>query len=94
MTFKALAAFPELTASVKEVELTDGSASWYRIGSGMSNEVITAERPENSTVCVYNKYFELVYTTHVTDCKNEIDLPEDGYIMFAGQTGGSVKISR
>ena len=94
LTFKALAAFPELTASVKEVELTDGSASWYRIGSGMSNEVITAERPENSTVCVYNKYFELVYTTHVTDCKNEIDLPEDGYIMFAGQTGGLVKIGR
>ncbi len=87
LEFKSLASFPEFTPDVKEVVLRSGDSSWYRIGSDMANKTITADCPERSTVCVYNKYFELVYTTHVSDCQDEIDLPQDGFIMFAGQTG-------
>lgn len=93
LEFRPLAAAPEFTSSVKEIDLHEGNASWYRIGSDMANEAITVERPENSKVCVYNKYFELMYTTNVTDNAARIDLPEDGYIMFAGKTGDVIKIN-
>lgn len=91
--YKPVATLPELTADVREVELKTKDASWYRISDDMAFKTISVERPENSTICVYNKYFELLYTTHVTNAKNELDLPEGGYIVFLGEDGGRVKIS-
>ncbi|MBR2523464.1 MAG: beta-lactamase family protein [Clostridiales bacterium] len=92
MKFEPLAMMPELTDDVTEIELTDGCASWYRIGDETAGTMINVNRPDSSMICVYNKYYEPVYSTHVTDASDQIDLPEDGYIVFAGQTGGSVLI--
>ena len=94
MVFRALASVPEFTADISEVQLNDASASWYRISDDMANSVLMAERPENSTICVFNKYFELIYSTHVKDASEKINLPEGGYIMFAGENGGVVKIDK
>ncbi len=86
--------FPELTGDVAEVKLYSDSAAWYRIGVDMGGGSITAERPENSVINVYNKYRELIYTTHMTDAPDEIPLPPDGYILFHGETGDSIKLFR
>ena len=82
---------PELTGDVTEIQ-TGGGAAWYRIGADMGGGSITAERPEHSVIYVYNKYREMIYTTNVTDAPEDIPLPPDGYIMFHGETGDSVKI--
>lgn len=83
---------PVFTADVTEISLHSGEAAWYRIGEDMSGKSIAAERPDNSAVFVYNKFRELLYSTHIKDAINTIDLPPDGYIAFIGETGGSVKI--
>lgn len=85
---------PELTKDISEINLNSDEARWYRIGADIGGGSITAERPENSVICVYNKYGELVYTTHMKDASAEIPLPADGYILFHGETGDSVKVFR
>lgn len=83
---------PVFTADISEIPLHSSEAAWYRIGEDMSGKSIAVERPDNSAVLVYNKFRELLYSTHVKDAGNTIDLPLDGYIAFIGETGDSVKI--
>lgn len=78
---------PELTADISEIPLHSGDAAWYRVGKDMGGESIVVERPDNSAVFVYNKFRELLYSTHVKDAMNTIDLPVDGYIAFVGESG-------
>lgn len=83
---------PVFAADISEIPLRSGEAAWYRVGKDMGGKSIAVERPDNSAVFVYNKFRELLYSTHVKDAVNTIDLPPDGYIAFAGESGGSVKI--
>ena len=83
---------PMFTADISEIPLHSGEAAWYRVGKDMGGRSIAVERPDNSAVYVYNKFRELLYSTHIKDAVNAIDLPPDGYIAFAGETGDSVKI--
>ncbi len=83
---------PVFTADTTEIPLHSSEAAWYRIGKDMSGKSIVVERPDNSAVFVYNKFRELLYSTHIRDAMNTIDLPVDGFIAFVGETGDSVKI--
>ena len=85
---------PVLTSDINEVRLNSNEAQWYRIDQGMAEKTITAERPEKSAVYVYNKFREPVYSTHIKGAAEAIDLPADGYIVFIGETGDSVKVLR
>ena len=85
---------PAFTADITEIPLHSGEAVWYRVGKDMGGKSIAVERPDNSAVFVYNKFRELLYSTHIKDAINTIDLPPDGYIAFAGETGDSVNIFR
>ena len=58
----------------------------------MANKTITVERPENSAIYVFNKYDEVVYTSHFVGATNDIPLPKDGKILFVGETGGVTNI--
>lgn len=82
---------PELNTT--EIELNSDQAQWYRIGDDIAYDVITVDRPENSNIYVYNKFLEIVYTTHYTGAGEEINLPEDGFIVFLGETGDSMTIN-
>ncbi len=83
---------PELTPDVKEVKLTSDEAAWFRVGDDMADTSVMIERPENSAVYVYNKYKDVVYTSHVTSSVDEISLPQGGYIVFLGETGGEILV--
>lgn len=83
---------PVFSADITEISLHSSEAVWYRVGKDMSGKSIAVERPDNSAVFVYNKFRELLYSTHIKDAINTIDLPPDGYIAFIGETGDSVKI--
>jgi hypothetical protein len=84
---------PELTKDIKEISLTTEKAAWYRIGDDMAYDVITVDRPENSAIYVYNKFLEIVYTTHYTGAQDTINLPEGGFIVFLGETGDTITIN-
>ena len=91
---RSVDSLPMFTADITEIPLHSSEAAWYRIGKDMGGKSIVVERPDNSAVYVYNKFRELLYSTHIKDAVNAIDLPPDGYIAFAGETGDSVNIFR
>ena len=90
--YRSVDTLPEFTPDIRSVDLKTNKASWYRIGDDMAYRMIRVERPENSTIYVYNKYFEPLYSTHVLGASDQIDLPEGGYILFLGEDGGVVDI--
>ena len=90
--YRSVDTLPEFTPDIRSVELKTNEASWYRIGDDMACRVISVERPENSNIYVYNKYFEPLYSTHVIGASYQIDLPEGGYLLFLGETGDSINI--
>lgn len=84
---RSVDSLPVFTADISEIPLHSSEAAWYRIGEDMSGKSIVVERPDNSAVFVYNKFRELLYSTHIKDAVNTIDLPPDGYIAFVGESG-------
>lgn len=89
---RSVDSLPLFSADITEISLHSSEAAWYRIGEDMSGKSIVVERPDNSSVFVYNKFRELLYSTHVKDAVNAIDLPPDGYIAFIRESGDSVNI--
>jgi len=85
---------PEFTAEVSRVSLHSENADWYRIGDDAAGTTITLTRPENSAVYVYNKYGEVIYSTHMREWNGGIPLPKGGSIVFLGEDGGSIEINR
>ena len=84
---------PELNEGVKEIKTATGKAAWYRIGDEMKNtELHISDRPADSAVYVYNKFGEVVYTTHITDMTDDLPMPEDGMVLFLGKDGGSIRL--
>ena len=83
---------PVFDSSVTEIALHDDEAQWFVIGDDMAGTTITADCPEDSVIYVYNKYHEVVYSTHMRNASGIIPLPSEGYIMFAGLDGDSIVI--
>ena len=80
---------PIFDNSVKSVDLYTEEASWYKIGDDISGGTLSVDRPENSNIYVYNKYSEMVYSTHM-HVDGDIPLPAGGYIVFLGETGDEI----
>ena len=89
-----LDAIPKFTKEIKEISLYREEAAWYHIGDDVAGTRITIDRPKESAVYVYNKYGEMVYSTHMQDWTGGIPLPKDGSIAFLGEDGGKIKITQ
>ncbi|MCR5399330.1 MAG: beta-lactamase family protein [Lachnospiraceae bacterium] len=85
---------PSLTSDINEVKLVSDEAAWYRLDGDVSNTTIAVDKPSESSVFVYNKFGEMVYTTLMKGGNGDIPLPKDGYIVFVGETGETVAIGR
>ena len=84
---------PLLNSSLSEIGLIGDMASWYRIGDDLAGTSFTiGEMPENSAVYVFNKYGDMVWTSHIRDAENELPLPKDGKVVFLGESGSSISI--
>ena len=83
---------PEFDASIKSIEMTD-NADWYSISDSIANTPVTVTRPENSAVIVFNKFDEPIYTSHVKDAGNVIPMPQDGRVLFLGESGAVFEIT-
>lgn len=84
---------PVFDSNVREVSLHDDEAQWYAIGDDVAGSIITVDRPKDAAVYVYNKYHEVVYSTHMLTASGNIPLPAEGFIMFAGVDGKSVLVN-
>ncbi len=85
---------PALISEVSEITICGEEASWYQIDDDMAGNMIKFIRPEESAIYVYNKYGEMVYSTHMQDWTGGIPLPKDGYIVFLGEDGGKIEITQ
>ena len=84
---------PMLTVDQKEVVFDDNEAKWFQIDDILANEEIVVERPEHSTIYVFTKFGDIIYTTHVKDASNVISLPAGGKIVFLGQKGDKIRLN-
>ncbi|MBR3734352.1 MAG: hypothetical protein IKN07_00575, partial [Lachnospiraceae bacterium] len=82
---------PELGISDTSVELKE-TAGWYDISDNLANTPLTIERPENSAVIVFNRFDEMIYSSHVKDAGNVIPTPKGGRVLFLGQSGDVFEI--
>ncbi|MCR4644166.1 MAG: beta-lactamase family protein [Oscillospiraceae bacterium] len=79
---------PSLDTNVRTVMLTD-TVAWYSIPDAAASSSVTVKRPDKSAVYVYNKFGEVIYTTHNKDAKPQIPMPKGGKVLFLGQPGDS-----
>lgn len=47
---------------------------------------------KKSAVIVFNKFDEMIYTSHVKDAGNVIPMPKGGRVLFLGQKGNGFQI--
>jgi hypothetical protein len=94
LTYVLSTSLAELTPGQKEIGLKTGEAMWFKIGEKMAEQPLAiVRRPEKSSVYVYNKYGEVLYTSHDEDAKNDLPMPEGGYIVFLGETGDVITLN-
>ncbi|MCR4586349.1 MAG: beta-lactamase family protein [Lachnospiraceae bacterium] len=84
---------PVFSNDVRSVELTSGEAGWYKI-DGIKDVTIRLDIPQNAAVYVYDKYMNIKYSSYMSGYGYSIPLPECGMIVFIGESGSSVNISR
>lgn len=82
----------KLTKDVSTVALKTEEGTWFGIDDSLANTSISVDRPENSAVYVYDKYGDVIYSSHMKDYGDSIPLPKGGYIVFLGEDGGNVNI--
>ena len=82
---------PRFDGKEKSISLKTGEATWYFIDDAIANgEVTIASRPAGSAVYVYNRYGDVLYSTHVVDAAANLPMPKGGKIVFLGEDGGRV----
>ncbi|WP_342572970.1 serine hydrolase domain-containing protein [Paenibacillus sp. FSL R5-0749] len=71
---------------------SDGYAKWFSIPSTVNGKVMTVKLPSNGAFAVYDQKGICINYTVVSG-KNEVVLPENGRIVFAGDVGSTFEIS-
>jgi hypothetical protein len=84
---------PLFTDDVKNVELKSDEATWYKL-DGAKNETLKLDIPDNASVYVYDKYMNIKYSSKMVGYGDSVPLPEYGMIVFVGETGSTVSITR
>ncbi|MGX1831972.1 serine hydrolase domain-containing protein [Paenibacillus taichungensis] len=70
---------------------TDGYAKWFSVPSTVNGKVMTVKLPANGAFAVYDQRGVCINHTVVSG-KNEVVLPENGRIVFAGEVGSTFEI--
>lgn len=71
---------------------TDGNARWYSVPQAAVGKKMTVAMPEQGAFAVYDANGSCVNYTVISG-SNEVVLPENGIIVFAGNAGSSFNIS-
>ncbi|MCR4764487.1 MAG: hypothetical protein K5696_13255, partial [Lachnospiraceae bacterium] len=88
MEYIAADQIPVFDGLTQEVTIPGQEAVWYSIDESLAgSSVPVVKRPGDSAIYVYNKYGDVVYTTHVQDAGNDLPMPGGGKIVFLGEAG-------
>lgn len=71
-----------------------GYAKWYRISKKTADKKLRIKLPanKNAMVAVYDAGGEYRYDSYLST-KRTVALPEDGYVVFVGDPGASIKVT-
>ncbi|SDK13927.1 CubicO group peptidase, beta-lactamase class C family [Paenibacillus sp. OK060] len=70
----------------------DGYAKWFSVPASVKGKVMTVKMPANGAFAVYDQTGICINHTVVSG-KNEVVLPKNGRIVFAGEVGSTFEIS-
>lgn len=70
----------------------DGYAKWFSVPAAAKGKVMTVQLPANGAFAIYDQNGICINHTVVSG-KNEVVLPENGRIVFAGEAGSKFEIS-
>ncbi|WP_260984535.1 serine hydrolase [Paenibacillus xylanexedens] len=70
----------------------EGNNRWFSVPSATEGQVMTVKMPANAAFAVYDEKGVCVNHTVVSG-KNEVVLPENGRIVFAGEAGARFEVS-
>ncbi|WP_338544015.1 serine hydrolase domain-containing protein [Paenibacillus tundrae] len=70
----------------------NGHSSWFRVPASAAGKTMTVQMPSSGAFAVYNQAGIAVNHTVVSG-QNEIVLPDNGSIVFAGEPGSTFEIS-
>ncbi|WP_440119336.1 serine hydrolase domain-containing protein [Paenibacillus sp. QZ-Y1] len=70
----------------------DGYAKWFSVPATVKGKVMTVKLPSNGAFAVYDQKGVCINHTVISG-KNEVVLPENGRIVFAGEVGSKFEIS-
>lgn len=71
---------------------SNGYARWYKIGKETENKKIKVTLPENSSFSVYDANGICLIDSYVNG-QNTVTLPQNGYIVFAGDVNAHFAVS-
>lgn len=91
LSFIEESAIPDFSPSLHEIPLATGHATWYNIGE-MGGTSMIFDIPEQAAVYIYDEYDKVVYSSLMKDYGSEVTLPENGKIVFIGESGAKVGI--
>ena len=83
---------PVFGADIERVDLKSGEASWFKI-EDMKNVTLHVDIPEGASTYVFDKYGNLKYSSMMRGYGNTIPIPENGMMVFVGETGASVSLN-
>ena len=86
-------AIPVFDKDVKNVELTTGKASWFKL-DGVDNTILKLTLPKKSSCYVYDQKGNIVYSSFMVGYGDSVPLPSYGMIVFVGETGSKVTVGR
>lgn len=70
----------------------NGFATWYSVPAGAAGKVMTINMPSHGAFAVYDQAGNNINYTVVSD-QNEVVLPENGILVFAGEPSSRFEIS-
>ncbi|WP_018758071.1 serine hydrolase domain-containing protein [Paenibacillus terrigena] len=70
----------------------DGYAKWYSVPASAKGKIMTVQMPSKGSFAVYDQA-GICINHSVVSGKNEVVLPENGSIVFAGEVGSKFEIS-
>lgn len=89
----ALKNLPDKSSFTVTIDGAEGYAKWYRIRSKQAGKTIrlTLPKDQGAMVSVYDADAGLKLNTYISGAKS-VKLPKNGYVVFAGDKGASIKV--
>lgn len=89
----ALKNLPDKSSFTVTIDSAEGYAKWYKIRSKQAGKTIRLTLPgdQGAMVSVYDAEGNLKLNTYISGVKS-VKLPKNGYVVFAGDKGASIKV--